>query len=104
MTAWKKVSAASRRGQPSSWRHPAAWLWYDRRVKNEFTAIVEPAEEGGFWAYCLEVPGANGQGETIEETVDDLRLGIEMMLAYLREERSAEMSAAAERRVVTVAG
>ncbi|MBK7328576.1 MAG: type II toxin-antitoxin system HicB family antitoxin [Dehalococcoidia bacterium] len=73
-------------------------------MTNEFTAIVEPAEEGGFWAFCLEVPGANGQGDTIEETVENLREGIEFMLAYLREERSAEVSPAAERRVVTIPG
>ncbi|MBK6560088.1 type II toxin-antitoxin system HicB family antitoxin [Candidatus Amarobacter glycogenicus] len=73
-------------------------------MTNEFTAIVEPAEEGGFWAFCLEVPGANGQGDTIEETVENLREGIELMLAYLREERSAEVSPAAERRVVTIPG
>ena len=73
-------------------------------MTNEFTAIVEPAAEGGFWAFCLEVPGANGQGDTIEETVENLREGIEFMLAYLREERSAEVSPAAERRVVTIPG
>ncbi|MCC6269361.1 MAG: type II toxin-antitoxin system HicB family antitoxin [Dehalococcoidia bacterium] len=73
-------------------------------MTNEFTAIVEPAEEGGFWAFCLEVPGANGQGDTIEETVENLREGIELMLAHLREERSAEVSPAAERRVVTIPG
>ena len=83
---------------------PGRCLWYDLDVTNEFTAIVEPAEEGGFWAFCLEVPGANGQGDTIEETVENLREGIEFMLAYLREERSAEVSPAAERRVVTIPG
>lgn len=31
------------------------------------TAIIEQAEEGGYFAYCPEVKGANGQGETIEE-------------------------------------
>jgi len=31
-------------------------------MKAEFTAIIEPAPEGGFWAICPEVPGgANGQ-------------------------------------------
>lgn len=39
--------------------------------------MVEPAEEGGFWAYCLEIPGANGQGETVEETLADLKSAIE---------------------------
>ncbi len=35
----------------------------------KLTAIVHQGEphEGGFWATCLEVPGANGQGETREE-------------------------------------
>ena len=42
-------------------------------MKAEFTAIIEVSPEGGFWAICPEVPGANGQGETIEETKDNLR-------------------------------
>ncbi len=37
-------------------------------MKAEFTAIIEKAPEGGYWSICPEVPGANGQGETIEET------------------------------------
>jgi hypothetical protein len=27
-------------------------------MKAEFTAIIEAAPEGGFWAICPEVPGA----------------------------------------------
>jgi len=49
-------------------------------MKGEFTAIIEPAPEGGFWAVCPEVPGANGQGETIEETKLSLRQAIELIL------------------------
>ena len=49
-------------------------------MKAEFTAIIEAAPEGGFWAICPEVPGANGQGETIEETKDSLRQAIELIL------------------------
>ena len=48
-------------------------------MKAEFTAIIEAAPEGGFWAICLEVPGANGQGETIEETKTSLRQAIELI-------------------------
>ena len=44
-----------------------------RHVKGEFTAIIEQAPEGGFWAVCPEVPGANGQGETIDEAKQSLR-------------------------------
>lgn len=49
-------------------------------MKAEFTAIIEAAPEGGFWAICPEVPGANGQGETIEESKDSLRQAIELIL------------------------
>jgi len=56
-------------------------------MKGEFTAIIEPAPEGGFWAICPEVPGANGQGETIEETKTSLRQAIELIL----EDRKADI-------------
>ena len=42
-------------------------------MKWEFTAIIEAAPEGGFWAVCPEVPGANGQGESVEEARASLR-------------------------------
>jgi len=56
-------------------------------MKAEFTAIIEPAPEGGYWAICPEVPGANGQGESIEETKNNLREAIELIL----EDRRADM-------------
>ncbi|MCG3149468.1 MAG: hypothetical protein PCFJNLEI_02930 [Verrucomicrobiae bacterium] len=54
----------------------------------QFTAIIHRGEpgEGGFWATCLEVPGANGQGETKEECLQNLRDAIELLLATEREE------------------
>ena len=54
----------------------------------KLTAIVhrgEP-EEGGFWATCLEVPGANGQGETREECLQNLKEAIQLLLETEREE------------------
>lgn len=56
-------------------------------MKAEFTAIIEPAPEGGFWAICPEVPGANGQGETIEDAKKNLREAIELLL----EDRKADI-------------
>lgn len=56
-------------------------------MKAEFTAIIEKAPEGGFWAICPEVPGANGQGETIEEAKNNLREAIELIL----EDRRADV-------------
>jgi len=49
-------------------------------MKAEFTAIIERAPEGGFWAICPEVSGANGQGETIEEAKTNLREVIQLIL------------------------
>lgn len=49
-------------------------------MKAEFTAIIEPAPEGGYWAICPEVPGANGQGETVEEAKKDLINAVKLML------------------------
>jgi predicted RNase H-like HicB family nuclease len=42
--------------------------------------------ETGFGAVCAEFPEANGQGETREQCLADLRSSIEEILAYRREE------------------
>jgi predicted RNase H-like HicB family nuclease len=49
-------------------------------MKAEFTAIIEPSPDGGFWSYCPEIPGANGQGDTVAEAKDSLRLAVELIL------------------------
>jgi len=56
-------------------------------MKAEFTAVLEAAPEGGYWAICPEVPGANGQGETLEEAKNSLRAAIELIL----EDRKADI-------------
>ncbi len=56
-------------------------------MKAEFTAIIEAAPDGGYWAICPEVPGANGQGETIEETKNNLIEAIELIF----EDRRADI-------------
>jgi len=49
------------------------------------TAVFEevpPSEGGGFAAYCEELPGANTQGDTLEEARENLRDAIhELLLA-----------------------
>lgn len=54
-------------------------------MTNEFTAIIE---KDGEWyiAYCPEVPGANGQGKTVEECRDNLRDAIALILEDRRED------------------
>jgi predicted RNase H-like HicB family nuclease len=49
-------------------------------MKGEFTAIIEQAPEGGYWAICPEIPGANGQGETVEEAKENLKQAIILIL------------------------
>ena len=55
-------------------------------MKAEFTAIIDEAPEGGYWAICPEVPGANGQGESVEEAKESLRGAIELILEDRRED------------------
>ncbi len=52
---------------------------------NEFTAIIE-ADEDWYIAYCPEIPGANGQGYTIEECRENLGEAIALILEDRREE------------------
>lgn len=58
------------------------------RDMRQFTAIVHRGEpsEGGFWATCLEVPGANGQGESRDECLQNLKEAIQFLLDVEREE------------------
>ena len=54
-------------------------------MTNEFTAIFE---KDGDWyiGYCPEVPGANGQGRTVEECRESLIEAIRMILDDRREQ------------------
>ena len=49
-------------------------------MKGELTAIIEKAPEGGYWAICPEIHGANGQGETIEEAKENLREAVILII------------------------
>ncbi len=54
-------------------------------MHNEFTAILE--QDGEWWiAYCPEIPGANGQGKTKEECLENLAESIELILTDRRED------------------
>ena len=48
----------------------------------QFTVIVEPCEEGGYYAECPSLPGCHVQGESYEETLQELRSAI---LAFLED-------------------
>ena len=50
------------------------------------TTVFEEAEEGGYIGYVAELPGANTQGETLEEVRENLNEAIELVLNFNREE------------------
>ena len=68
------------------------------------TAILHRGEpdEGGFWATCLEVPGANGQGETREECLRDLAAAVKLVIE-VNEEEAMRDDPTAERTSLAVA-
>ena len=70
-------------------------------MRNEFTAII--AQDGDwFVAYCAEVPGANGQGRTREESLANLREAITLILEHRREESLRGLPPDAEQEPVVV--
>ncbi len=70
-------------------------------MHNEFTAIVE---RDGPWhiAYCAEVPGANGQGESREECLANLREAISLILQHRREESMLALPSDAKQELLVV--
>lgn len=54
-------------------------------MHNEFTAIIE---RDGDWyiGYCPEIPGANGQGRTVEECRESLAQAIALILEDRRQD------------------
>jgi predicted RNase H-like HicB family nuclease len=70
-------------------------------VHNEFTAVYE---RDGEWhiGYCPEVPGANGQGHTLEECRQSLIDAIALILEDRREDGLRGVPDDAVREVVTV--
>ena len=69
-------------------------------MRNEYTATIEDGGDGWLWAYCPEVPGANGQGGSVEEVKEDLAAAIELVLDLMREDGLKSASPAARRDTV----
>ncbi len=51
----------------------------------KFTAVYEPAAEGGYAAWLEEMPGVQTQGETLAETKANLLDAFHLAIEYLRE-------------------
>ncbi len=70
-------------------------------MSNEFTAVFE---RDGDWyiGYCPEVPGANGQGRTMDECRESLVEAIRLILEDRRTDGLAGVPEDAIRETVTV--
>lgn len=70
-------------------------------MSNEFTAVYEREGEW-FIGYCPEVPGANGQGRTMDECRESLVEAIRLILEDRREQGLAGVPTDAIRETVTI--
>ncbi len=70
-------------------------------MRNEFTMVIEQDGEW-FIGYCPEIPGANGQGHTVEECREDLAEAIALILEDRREDGLRGVPPDAIRDVVVV--
>lgn len=70
-------------------------------MHNEFTAVFE---RDGDWviAFCPEIPGANGQGQTKDEARESLAQAIALILEDRRDDGLRGVPADAERGTVVL--
>ena len=48
--------------------------------EHRFTIIIEPCEEGGYFADCPSLPGCHVQGETYEEVLAEMHAAVDAFL------------------------
>ena len=70
-------------------------------MRNQFTAIIE-RDEDWYISYCLEIPGANGQGQTKKESLASLGEAIELILEDRRKDWLRGVPQHAIRQLITV--
>ena len=52
----------------------------------EYTVLLHKAEEGGYWAEVPALEGCYSQGETVEETITNVKEAIEVHIEALKED------------------
>jgi predicted RNase H-like HicB family nuclease len=52
----------------------------------EYTVLIHPGEEGGYWTEVPSLPGCFSQGESVEEALTNTREAIELHVSALRED------------------
>lgn len=70
-------------------------------MHNEFAAIIE-RDDAWYIGYCPEIPGANGQGHTLEECRQNLAEAIALIREDRRRDAFRDLPDEAIREVVVV--
>ena len=70
-------------------------------MRHQFTAIIEQ-DEGWFIGYCPEIPGANGQGLTRAQCLENLGQAIELILQDRLEDGLRGVPTEATREILTI--
>lgn len=52
----------------------------------DFTVILHEAEEGGYWVEVPALPGCFSQGETVDESLRNIKKAIRSHIEALRED------------------
>ena len=52
----------------------------------QYSVVVHNAEEGGFWVNVPALPGCYSQGESVDESLQNVTEAIELYLESLRDE------------------
>jgi predicted RNase H-like HicB family nuclease len=85
----------------SSPRSKRKFSVYTHTMRNEFTAVIERDGEW-FIGWSPEIPGANGQGRSVEECRQSLGAAIQLILEDRREDGLRGAPADALRETVTI--
>ena len=52
----------------------------------KFKIVLEPSSEGGYTAYVPSLPGCISEGDTIEESLDNIREAIDLYLELVEDD------------------
>jgi predicted RNase H-like HicB family nuclease len=54
----------------------------------KYTLVYQKEKEGGYSGYCLQLPGAISQGETLKELMENMVDAVKLTLEDIAEEAS----------------
>jgi predicted RNase H-like HicB family nuclease len=65
---------------------PKPSIEIEELVSLKYSVVLEPAEEGGYSVYCVELPAAISQGSTKEEAVENIKEAIKLVIEVRKEQ------------------